>query len=137
MLYRLLADGLVFIHVAFVAFVVLGGFLAWRWRRVALIHLPVALYGAVIEFVGWVCPLTPLENHFRRMAAQAQYHGGFVEHYVLPILYPADWSIDLRVALGFFVLIVNAAAYSVYFWRPNANPWQGSSHTDSDVERTQ
>lgn len=135
MLYQLLADALVFIHVGFIAFVVLGGFLAWRWRRVAWIHAPAALYGAAISLVGWVCPLTPLENRFRRLAGQAQYEGGFVEHYILPVLYPADLSFDLRIALGFVVLIVNATAYSVYFWRPNTKPRQGSSRTDSDGER--
>ena len=119
MLYRLLANTVVIIHVGFVAFVVLGGFLAWRWRHIAWLHIPMALYGAAIEFVGWVCPLTPLENHFRRLANQSGYEGGFVEHYILPILYPVNWSIDLRIALGIVVLVVNAAAYAVYFWRPN------------------
>jgi len=135
-LYQLLADALVFIHVGFIAFVVLGGFLAWRWRRVAWIHAPAALYGAAISLVGWVCPLTPLENRFRRLAGQAQYEGGFVEHYILPVLYPADLSFNLRIALGIAVLIVNAAVYAVYFWRRNTKPWQCTSDGDSDVERT-
>ena len=70
-----------------------------------------------IGFVGWVCPLTPLENHFRRLAGQSGYAGGFIEHYIIPVLYPTDWTISLRVVLGTLVLVVNALAYGVYFWR--------------------
>jgi Protein of Unknown function (DUF2784) len=117
MLYRLLANTVVIVHVAFIAFVVLGGFVAWRWRRIAWLHIPTALYGATIEFVGWVCPLTPLENHFRRLAGQSGYAGGFVEHYIIPVLYPTGWTVSLRVLLGTLVLFVNALAYGVYFWR--------------------
>ena len=117
MLSRLLADIVVVVHVSFVMFVVLGGFLAWRWPRVAWIHLPAAVWGATIEFGGWVCPLTPLENHFRRLAGQAGYTGGFIEHYIIPVLYPVDLTASLRVALGTFVILVNAVAYGVYFGR--------------------
>lgn len=117
MLYRLLANAVVIVHVMFVAFVVFGGILAWRWRRIAWIHVPTVLYGATIEFVGWVCPLTPLENHFRRLAGQSGYAGGFIEHYIIPVLYPTDWTISLRVILGTLVLGVNGLAYGVYFWR--------------------
>jgi len=117
MLYQLLANAVIIIHVGFVAFVVLGGFLAWRWQRVAWLHIPTALYGVTIEFVGWVCPLTPLENHFRGLAGRSGYTGGFVEHYIIPVLYPTDWTVSLRVILGTLVLFVNALAYGVYFWR--------------------
>jgi Protein of Unknown function (DUF2784) len=117
MLYQLLANAVVIVHVGFIVFVVLGGFLAWRWRRIAWLHIPTALYGATIEFVGWVCPLTPLENHFRRLAGQSGYTGGFIEHYIIPVLYPTDWTVSLRVILGTLVLLVNALAYGVYFWR--------------------
>ncbi len=123
MLYRLLANTVVIIHVGFVAFVVLGGFFAWRWQRIAWLHIPTALYGVTIEFVGWVCPLTPLENHFRRLAGQSGYTGGFVEHYIIPVLYPTDLTVSLRVILGTLVLFVNALAYGVYFWRiANSRP---------------
>jgi hypothetical protein len=117
MWYRLLANSVVIIHVGFVVFVLLGGFLAWRWQRIAWLHIPTALYGVTIEFVGWVCPLTPLENHFRGLAGQSGYTGGFVENYILPVLYPTDWTVSLRVILGTLVLFVNALAYGVYFWR--------------------
>ena len=117
MLYRILANAVVISHVGFVVFVVLGGFLAWRWQRVAWLHIPAALYGVTIEFVGWVCPLTPLENHFRRLAGPSGYADGFVEHYIIPVLYPTGWSVSLRIVLGTIVLFVNALAYGVYFWR--------------------
>ncbi len=117
MLFRLLADTLVVLHVAFVLFVVLGGFLALRWRRLAWLHVPAALWGALIEFMGWICPLTPLENHFRRLAGETGYQGGFIEHYVIPALYPADYTLGLRIALGTLVVILNVVAYGVYFRR--------------------
>lgn len=118
MLYRLLADFTVLVHAAFIAFVVLGGFLAWRWRWLAWAHVPAAVWGAAIEFAGWVCPLTPLENHFRRLAGEAGYTGGFVERYLIPAIYPEDWALSLRVGLGSFVVAVNLLAYAVYFKHP-------------------
>jgi len=117
MLYRLAADALVGLHLAFVVFVVLGGFLALRWRRLIWIHAPAALWGATIEFMGWICPLTPLENQLRRLAGEGGYHGGFVEHYVIPLLYPADYTVTLRMALGAFVVVLNGVAYWLYFTR--------------------
>ena len=101
MLYRLAADTLVLLHLAFTVFAVVGGFLAWRWPRVAWIHIPAAVWGALIEFMGWVCPLTPLENHFRRLAGEAGYAGGFLEHYVIQGNLP---RLIGRKILIFFVL---------------------------------
>lgn len=114
MLPRLLADLLVLFHAAFVLFVVTGGFLALRWRRLVWLHLPAASWGAAIEFLGWICPLTPLENHLRHAAGDAGYQGGFVEHYLIPTLYPAHYTIALRMTLGALVVILNAAAYTLY-----------------------
>ncbi len=115
--YRVLADLLVVVHLGFVVFVVLGGFLVWRWRHVIWVHLPAALWGTWIEFAGWICPLTPLENRFRRLAGATGYEGGFVEHYLIPVLYPEEWTLSLRVVLGSLVVAVNVAAYGLYFWR--------------------
>ena len=117
MAYRLLADAVVLVHTAFVAFVVLGGFLAWRWSRIAWLHVPCALWGAVIEYQGWVCPLTPLENDLRRRAGLAGYAGGFVEHYVLPVLYPAGLTRPVQALLGTLVVVVNLIAYGVLLRR--------------------
>jgi Protein of Unknown function (DUF2784) len=113
MVYRLLADCVVLVHVAFVAFVVLGGFLTWRWRSLVWAHVPCALWGMAIEYGGWVCPLTPLENALRSRAGLAGYAGGFVEHYILPVLYPASLSRPSQAVLGTLVLIVNLVAYGV------------------------
>jgi hypothetical protein len=116
MLYRILADLVVVLHFAFVLFVVLGGLFALRWPRAAWIHLPAALWGAGIEFVAGICPLTPLENRFRRLGGEAGYAGGFVEHYVLPVLYPAGLTHDVQLVLGTVVVVLNVAIYGVV-WR--------------------
>src|SRR5437867_9964956 len=100
MLYRWLADAVVVLHAAFVVFVVLGGVLVIRWRRLAWLHVPAAIWGALIEFAGWICPLTPLENSFRARAGDAGYAGGFVEHYLLRALYPDGLTPSVRWLLG-------------------------------------
>lgn len=116
MLYRVLADLVVVLHLGFVLFAVLGGLLALRWPRAAWIHLPAAIWGAGIEFVQGICPLTPLENHFRSLGGEAGYPGGFVEHYLLPVLYPAGLSRNVQWGLGIFVVLLNVAIYTVV-WR--------------------
>jgi hypothetical protein len=117
MLFRGAADVVLLAHLAFVGFVILGGLLALRWRRVAWLHLPVALYGATIEFVGFTCPLTPLELWLRRRGGEAGYEGGFIEHYVTAALYPSGLSRDVQLALGVGVLAVNATVYAVWLRR--------------------
>jgi len=113
MIYRLLADGIVILHLSFVAFVMLGGLLALRRPKAAWLHLPAALWGAWIEFSGGICPLTPLENSLRARGAQAGYEGGFVEHYLLAALYPEGLTREVQWALGALVLAVNGWVY----WR--------------------
>ena len=116
MLYRILADLVVVLHCGFVLFVVLGGLFALRWPRAAWIHLPAALWGAGIEFLAGICPLTPLENRLRRLGGEAGYSGGFVEHYVLPVLYPAGLAHDVQLVLGAIVVVLNVVIYTVV-WR--------------------
>jgi len=116
MWYSLLADVVLLLHLGFVLFVVLGGFLALRWRRLAYIHIPVAIYGIVIEVIGFVCPLTPLEIWLRRQGGGAGYEGGFVEHYITAALYPSGLTRAIQLALAALVLIINAAAYTLW-WR--------------------
>jgi hypothetical protein len=111
MAYRILADLIVGVHALFVAFVVVGGLLALRWPRVAALHLPAAVWGALIELRGWICPLTPLENSLRAAAGQAGYQGGFIEHYLLPVLYPAGLTRGVQLALGTVVILVNLVVY--------------------------
>ncbi|MGH7457752.1 MAG: DUF2784 domain-containing protein [Longimicrobiaceae bacterium] len=120
--YHLLADFTVVLHFGFVLFVVLGGLLLLRWPRVAWLHLPAVAWGALIEFAGWLCPLTPLENRFRRLAGERGYEGGFVEHYLTSILYPSGLTRELQLWLGAGVLLLNAAIYALLWRRRRARP---------------
>ncbi len=113
MIFRWLADAVIVVHGLFVAFVVLGGFLVLRWRWLAWLHVPAALWGVLIEYAGWICPLTPLENSLRARAGEAGYSGGFIEHYVLHALYPNGLTTAVQWMLGTFALTVNVVAYSV------------------------
>ena len=115
--YRLLADFVLVLHAGFVAFVMLGALLVLRWPRLAWVHVPVALWGAGIEFLGGICPLTPLENHWRRLAGELGYQGGFVEHYVVSVLYPDGLTRGVQLVLGSLVLSVNGAIYARVLWR--------------------
>lgn len=119
-LHGFLADVVVILHFIFVLFVVIGGLLVLRWPQLAYLHIPAAVYGAAIEFAGWVCPLTPLENWLRRQAGSAGYSGGFIEHYILPILYPSALSREIQLLLGFLVVAVNLAIYRYVFVRKRA-----------------
>lgn len=115
--YRLLADAVVVFHFGFVLFVVLGGLIVLRWRRAALVHLPCAAWGALIEFGGWICPLTPLENHLRSLAAERGYTGDFVDHYITRVMYPAGLTRGMQVAIGIFVISINLLFYWLAFGR--------------------
>jgi hypothetical protein len=117
MLYRLLADCLVLLHLAFILFVVGGGFLI-LWRpSLSWVHLPAAAWGALIEFTGWICPLTPWEQALRLRAGQVGYRGGFIEHYLLPVLYPQGLTPSVQVVLGLLVIGVNVAIYAFVGYR--------------------
>ncbi len=124
MRYLLLADILVLLHLTFVAFVVTGGLLVVRWPRLAWVHLSVAAWGALVELGGWVCPVTPFEVRLRILGGQAGYSGGFVEHYLLPILYPSGLTRGHQVALGLLVVLGNVGVYG-WAWRRWNRPRQG------------
>jgi hypothetical protein len=110
--YRILADAALLLHLGFVLFVVLGG-IAVRWRRwMALLHLPCAAYGVAIEHWGWVCPLTPLENRLRALGGERGYSGGFVEHYIVPVVYPEPGLATPGNALAIAVVAANVAVYA-------------------------
>ena len=111
MFYRLLADGVVILHLAFVLFVLFGGLLTLWWPRILWLHLPAAAWGATVEFGGWICPLTPLEQWLRLEAGQPTYSSDFIEHYILPVLYPATLTHDMQLGLGMLVVALNAAIY--------------------------
>ena len=124
MLFRIMADFLVVVHAGFVVFVVLGGFLALKWPRAAWFHVPGCLWGALIEFQGWICPLTPLEKWLRTEAGQAGYSGGFIQHYLVPLLYPAGLTEGMATFLGLFVVVVNVAVYAcvIYAYKQRRRP---------------
>jgi hypothetical protein len=110
---RLAADAVVLVHLAFVAFVVVGGFLVIRWPRIAWLHVPAALWGAWAELTATICPLTPLENELRHRAGATGYEGGFIEHYLIPILYPAGLTPAHQRWIGALVVAVNVVAYAL------------------------
>lgn len=117
MIYRALADVVLVLHLAFVLFVVLGGLLVLRWRWVAFLHVPAAIWGILIEYAGWICPLTPLENSLRRLGGEAGYSGGFIQHYIQPVLYPSGLTRGTQIALGTLALVVNLIAYGLVIAR--------------------
>lgn len=111
-----MADAVLVVHLVFIAFVLVGGVAVLRWPRLAWIHVPAATWGVLIEFAGWICPLTPLENEFRELGGQAGYSGGFVDHYITSIIYPDGLTRTMQFAIGALVLIINTYVY-VTLWR--------------------
>lgn len=117
MLYRLLADAVLLLHLAFILFVVFGALLVWRFRGLAWLHLPAVTWAGLIELTGWVCPLTPLENHLRRLGGEVGYAGGFIEHYLLPLIYPPGLTPDVQFGLGLAITAINGLAYGWLLYR--------------------
>jgi hypothetical protein len=110
-MFALLADAVVLLHLTFITFVVAGAALVFRWPLLALLHVPALLWGAYAEFSGALCPLTPLENRLRALAGASGYHGGFVEHYLIPLIYPETLTREWQILLGIIVVTINAAIY--------------------------
>lgn len=120
MLYRLGADAVLVIHLLFIVFVLFGGLLVLRWRWVMVLHIPAMTWGAVVEFFHFYCPLTPLENALRVRAGGEGYDGGFIEHYLIALIYPAGLTPQIQLWLGAVVVVVNAAVYAwiiLRLWR--------------------
>lgn len=114
--WSLLADGLVVVHFAFTLFVIFGGFLVWVRRRAIYAHLPVLAWGCWIELSGRICPLTPLENYLRHRAGEVGYGGGFLQHYILAVLYPPGLTREMQWGLAVVLVAINMLAYTVV-WR--------------------
>jgi hypothetical protein len=130
--YLLLADALVVVHFAFILFVLFGAFTAYRWPKMAWAHVPCGLWGAWIEIRGGICPLTPLEVRFRRMGGALGYTGGFIEHYLEPIIYPSVLTSTHQLVLGGLVVAINLSAYGFLLWRRSAGaPGAPGAPTDS------
>jgi hypothetical protein len=119
MTYRLLADATVAIHLAFIVFVVLGGLVVLRKPVVAWLHVPAVAWVVWLELTGAICPLTPLENMLRARAGEAGYQGGFIDHYLMAVIYPAGLTPQVQVGLGIAVLVLNLAVYAI-LWRRRA-----------------
>lgn len=119
MLYRYLADGVLLVHLGFILFVVFGALLVLRWPRLLPVHLAAAAWGFGIEVLGAICPLTHLENRMRMLAGESGYGGGFIDHYLLPLIYPGAMTRGLQLGLATGVLIVNGVLYA-WIWRRRA-----------------
>lgn len=119
-MYQFLADSVLVLHFLFIAFVLGGGLLVRRRPRLAWLHMPAVIWGIVVEMMGWVCPLTPLENKFRALAGANAYSGDFVERYCLPVMYPAGLTPQIQMLLAGVVLVLNGVIYAALIrahWR--------------------
>ncbi len=111
MIYRLTADFVVLIHLAFILFASLGGLLVLKYPRCALLHLPALSWAVLISLFGWVCPLTPLENWLRERGGMSGYDSSFIEHYILPLIYPGELTRTIQIFLGLLVFVINLGIY--------------------------
>ena len=114
---RFAADLVLLAHLAFVLFVVLGGWLVLRRHWIAWFHIPAALWGATVELMGWLCPLTPLENQLRAASGSAGYDGSFIARYLIPVVYPTSLTRPIQIALGLAVVLINLAVYGMVIRR--------------------
>jgi len=119
MLYQIAADFVVLLHFAFIVFVLAGGLLVFKWRWLIWLHIPAVIWGALIVMVGWICPLTPIENMLRHTAGGEVYSSSFIEHYLIPLIYPSTLNRELFIAMGIFVIVINVAVYTVLFVKRN------------------
>ncbi len=124
---QILADAVLILHFAFVLFVFAGALLLLRWPKLVWVHLPAALWGAVVQFTGWICPLPPLENRLRERAGRAGYSGDFVDHYLLPVIYPESLTARVQLVLGLLVVCANIALYTLVIARSRRRRAKGSS----------
>ena len=120
MFYRIAADTLLIVHLAFIVYVVFGGVLAIRVRWSPYAHLPAAAWGAFVELSNRICPLTVWENNLRGLAGDSGYTTSFVDHYLLPVIYPAGLTRDVQIGLAALVVLANVAIYG-WIWRRRRN----------------
>jgi hypothetical protein len=116
LIFRVLADAVLVIHFLFILFVLFGGLLAWRWPKIAWAHVPAFLWGALVETLGWICPLTPLEIWLRLKAGQPGYTGGFIAHYIEPLVYPPGLERWMQIVLAGVIVVGNGILYGIR-WR--------------------
>ena len=123
--YRIAAELTLILHFLFIVFVLFGGLFCLHRTRWLWLHLPSVLWGVWVEWSGWICPLTPLESHFRQRASGQGYLGGYVEQYLIPLLYPAQLTVSLQWFLGSLVLVVNVLIYYYVFLRLKKTAGEG------------
>jgi len=123
MWYSILANGVVTLHLGFVLFVLFGGLLTLKWPRTMWLHIPAAVWGVLVEWTGWICPLTPLENWLREQAGHGGYHSDFLAHFLLPVLYPDGLTREVQVVLGALLLAINLVIYR-WLWQRSRMPAQ-------------
>ena len=116
MIYSLAADAVLLIHFLFIVFVLLGGLLVLHWQRLIWWHLPAVFWGVLIEVTGWICPLTPAENYLRQAAGETGYEGGFIEYYLMPLIYPESLTREIQLILALIVITLNVVVYTLV-WR--------------------
>jgi hypothetical protein len=120
--FRIAAAFILLLHAGFILYVVLGGLLIFRDGRWAVAHLPAAVWGMLIELTGWICPLTPLENALRRLGGQEPYSGDWIDHYVMPLIYPPGLTRNFQIAIALIVLALNIVIYGYYTYRRSKRP---------------
>lgn len=123
MIYSLLADTVLLIHFLFIIFVIFGGILTIKWKRAVWFHLPLLLWGVLIEYVGCICPLTPLENNLRAKGGNGGYDGSFIEYYLLPIVYPGQLTREIQLLLGTLLILINISIYFL-IWQKSIKKWR-------------
>ena len=117
MFYWLAANVIVLTHLGFILFVTFGGLLLLKNRKWAWVHLPAVIWGSLVELSGWICPLTPLENRLREKGGYEIYREAFIEHYIMPIIYPADYTRGFQILLGILLIVMNIFLYTWVFQR--------------------
>ncbi|MDX1651363.1 MAG: DUF2784 domain-containing protein [Brumimicrobium sp.] len=117
MFFKILADLVVIIHFVFILYVIFGGLIVLKYRKTVFLHIPCAIWGCLIMFAGWICPLTYIENDLREAAGTETYSDGFIQHYIIPIIYPENLTRELQAILGFSVLVLNIIVYSILIKR--------------------
>ena len=116
-MYLILADFIVFLHFLFIVYVLFGGLLIYKWRKMIYPHMLALLWGFYIEITGSICPLTPLEVKLRVLGGVDPYEGGFISHYLVTLIYPQDYDINLRIVGTLILVSCNVVIYGLYYWR--------------------
>ena len=119
MLYQIVADFIVLLHFSFIVFVIVGGFLVFKWHWLIWVHIPSVIWAFLITIVGWICPLTPIENMLRQAGGGEVYSSSFIQFYLMPLIYPSAWNRGIFIAMGMSVIVINVIVYTLLFVRRN------------------